>query len=173
MTQPSKPPADRADPKLQGLARIALEHAVAARYPKAAAALITLAAEYPNGGAAQAALLWIDRWIEDGGAGPTRRTGSAGPVRLLFTAPGGASRTADQVTPETAWVGRLITARLADDEAMFAALMSAFNDDTTFGHHMSHLLLTIAGYYRTRIRPGGLNGGQPGPSPTPLGDPPK
>lgn len=141
---------DRSDPRLQALAHAAMIHAIGMRPDRAAMAVQTIGNEYGGDGVVQAALLWIDRLLYDTG----RDTTNGQPVRLQFlNSDTGSVDSADEVDPPVAWCGRLIAARVADDEHIFTALINSFHSDETFSRYMGLLLSLIAMQYRTALAP--------------------
>lgn len=133
-------PADRRDPALQQLARDALAATMEERWPDARAALRGLDDRYGGDGLVQAALLWIDALIDQHGG----HHGS--PVALAFEAvETGEVGGADDVRPEVAWAGRLMTARANDDEATFVSLIKTCPD---WSACIAELLHMVAINYR-------------------------
>jgi len=85
------------------------------------AAAKALLAAHGSGVIPQVMVAWIDTLI---GARGITEVGQ--PARIMFAdTDTGAIGDVTQVRPEVAWAGRLINARIADDEESFRALMGA------------------------------------------------
>lgn len=125
----------------------------------AARVIQELAASYGQAGVTTAMLAWIDTAIAASGLD------RSGPVRIAWNAveTGAIQTDADQVAPEARWAGRLLAARLADDERGFHALLTVLGTLTPAqtGDHILGLLrscvLTIKQGKQTGKLPGGSN----------------
>ncbi len=132
--------ADRRDPALQAMARNALDFAVKEKFADAVAAMGRINARYGGDGGIQAALLWIDYLAAHHGAKPN----SAGVAFLLKAVETGAISPVTDQRPTVVWAGRLIAARLADDESTFVALINAVGKRPDFGSYIGELLHMVA-----------------------------
>lgn len=133
------PRADRRDPVLKAMAANALRFAVAERYTEAGQALGRINERFGGDGAVQAALLWVDTLIA--GLGATKNDPVAVAFRNVET---GSVHFADGTPPTVVWAGRLIGARLADDEDTFLALINAVGQRAEFGEYIGELLHMVA-----------------------------
>lgn len=121
------------------IATVALHRAIANDLPGAAAYVKRL-----NGtdGLITAILGWIDTYIER--AHPGYVLGSQPVAVAWLNLPTGDIETADDVSPSLRWAGRLVAARLADDEAAFVALLHAPAEGTELGDGIMALLHMVA-----------------------------
>lgn len=131
--------ADRRDPRLQAMAANALNLVTEEKYDEARSVLEDMAASYGGDGAIQAALLWIDTLAAKLGAANDGQG-----VALMFKAvETGEIGGADGRRPTVVWAGRLVTARLADDEATFVALINTAGK-RDIGPYIGELLHMVA-----------------------------
>lgn len=107
----------------------------------------------------QVMLAWIDTAIASQGI---TLDDEGKPARLMFgdVDTGRTSTDADDVDPIVAWVGRLINARIANDEATYRALMNVALDSGRWNRYVTVLLDGCAQTCRLgteiqRIRDGG------------------
>lgn len=132
--------ADRRSPVFQAMARNALDFTIKGKSAEAGAVLQRMSARYGGNGAVEAALLWIDTLADHLGR-PSDGTG----VAILFKeAETGNVGIADQRRPTVVWAGRLIGARLADDQDTFVALINAVGGRADFGAYVGELLHMVA-----------------------------
>lgn len=130
---------DRSDPHFQAMAANALSFAMEEKFDEARSVLEDMAASYGGQGAIQAALLWIDTLGAKLGA-----TNDGQAVALKFKAvETGEITGADGRRPTVVWAGRLITARLSDDEATFIALINVAGK-RDIGPYIGELLQMVA-----------------------------
>lgn len=135
---------DPTDPRLNVLAVSALEHEIRDRPIRATAALQSIRDEFGNDGVVSAMALWIERLIADSGRAAEIGTSA----RLSFTnMDSGHKLQADDVDPGTAWCGRMIAARFADDVEMFLVLVNSFPTDGAFRWHARELLTYVGAHY--------------------------
>lgn len=130
-------------PSWHPLAGRALQLAVLGERHTAGRVVQRIAAEHGGSAVVAAMLAWIDTLVE-------ARGGVADPgagVRLAFVeARSGDVHDAGDVEPLQAWAGRLIAARVADDEAIGRALIdtAAAGTELDWGRHVLTLLNTVA-----------------------------
>ena len=122
------------------MAQNALHFAMTEQFDQCSSVLERLAAAYGGDGAIQAALMWIDTLAAKMGHDHTNPM----PVALMFKAvETGELDGADDVRPKVAWAGRLITARLADDQDTFIALINLAGQKD-IGPYIGELLHIVA-----------------------------
>lgn len=139
MSNDSRPRADRRDPRLRAMASNALSFTLAERYDEARGVLERMAVTYGGDGAVQAAMLWIDTL-----AAKLGRPKDGQGVALMFKAvETGEVGGADGRRPTVVWAGRLITARLADDQDTFVALINTAGQHD-IGPYIGELLHMVA-----------------------------
>jgi hypothetical protein len=137
----------RVDPRLRALAEAALNHTIAQRGDLASEAMQALAVKYGGDGIVRAVLLWIDALIHHSGRDDDRGK----PATLTFlNHQTGTVESSDEVPDDTAWAGRVIAARFADDPAMFQALMNSCTADT-FPERVGELLGMVALAFRLAL----------------------
>jgi hypothetical protein len=90
-------------------------------------------------------LIAIVAWIDTYAARvyPEWEPGGRVAVKWLFT-PTGQMETADEVAPSMRWAGRLIAARLADDEAGFYAVLRSAPEGVALGDGIMALVHIVA-----------------------------
>jgi len=110
-----------------GHARACLDAAMRRDWPAAQAAASALIAAHGPDVVPRVMLAWIDTAIVAQGITP-EKTGR--PAHLIFgdVDTGTVATDAHDVDPVIAWAGRLINARIADDQDSYAALMDAVPD---------------------------------------------
>jgi hypothetical protein len=126
---------DRSDARLQKLATAAVYHWHEKRRDQAVKVIEQIATDYDGDAVVQAMLLWIDSALNRVGA----KTGHLNRITFL-NANSGQVNDADSAPPHIAWAGRLLNARLVDDEAMFTALIAAVPDEATWGANVQGVL---------------------------------
>lgn len=128
-------------------------------WPGAARVVEELADSHGTDGVTTAMLAWIDTAIAASGLD------RSGPVRVAWNAveTGNVQTDADNVPVEARWAGRLLAARLADDERGFYALLTVLPTLTPAqtGDHILGLLrscvLTIKQGKQSGKLPGGVS----------------
>jgi hypothetical protein len=126
-------------------------------WPGAARCVEELAKTYGTAGVTTAMLAWIDTAIAASGLD------GGGPVRIAWNAveTGAIQTDADAVSVEVRWAGRLLAARLADDERGFHALLSVLPTLTPSqtGDHILGLLRSCVLTIKQGKQSGKLPGG--------------
>ncbi len=130
------------DPRLLKLAAAALWAAVAEDWTRANKAAQMIGDEFGGDGVVTAMIGWADTVI----AQTPGLVGDGRPVRLAFQQleTGHIDYDAERVPDGVRWAGRLLTARAADDEDAFAALIDSVPDDVTFSRNVGCVLQMAA-----------------------------
>lgn len=125
-----------------GQAGEALRLAIAKDLPGAAKVIKQMQADHGDETVISAMAEWIDTLANHGGWRETE-----GPIAFAFRAveTGEVTRDENDVRPTVAWAGKMLTARLALDEAAWWALIRAVpQDPAVIGDHVTELLQCVA-----------------------------
>lgn len=127
-------------------ARLALDAEIREDRRRVQWAIETIAKVYPNDTAA-IMLAWIDTGVSWLGLDPAELAADPPPVAFHAIETGNIEH-ADQVPADVAAAGRLIAARLADDEAQFVAVLAAIPEGEDFGRVFCRVLTAVARWIR-------------------------
>ncbi|HEX3778486.1 MAG TPA: hypothetical protein VHX38_02385 [Pseudonocardiaceae bacterium] len=131
-------------PRWWKLAAFALTKARDMDYEPAGQAIQRLGEVYGFEVIPQVMLAWIDSTISQCGIDPEGK-----PVGIAWQREGSEEVTdADSTPPAVVWAGRLVGARLADDEEMYRAVIASIEDDEQWSRNVAALLTTCGAMLR-------------------------
>lgn len=130
---------DRMDPRVKKIATIALHFAMQDKMREAAGYVERLNG---TGGLIDAILGWIDTYIAY--CHPTHKQGELIRIAWVDVESATVHGNADDVPAAARWAGRLISARAADDQDQFMALLRALPPGTALGDGITSLLRAVA-----------------------------